>query len=145
MVHVPAKFRENTTCFRVTVWKLNVTGGRTDRRTDRQTDRQTDGRGALQYLPSRAFGAAGDNKSLPHRRQPRHIETGGKWKYHKSCTMLMSGTVVMLKRETMHTIGLLSLVFSTNCDPHIKAVSQKKSNEGTQRKNLTNLVLTEYS
>ena len=33
-----------------------------DGRTDRQTDRQTDGRtgGALQYLPSRAFGAAGD-------------------------------------------------------------------------------------
>ena len=29
---------------------------------DRRTDRQTDGRGALQYLPSRAFGAAGDNK-----------------------------------------------------------------------------------
>ena len=34
--------------------KLNV--------TDRQTDGQTDGRGALQYLPSRAFGAAGDKK-----------------------------------------------------------------------------------
>ena len=33
--------------------KLNV--------TDRRTDRQTDGQGALQYLPSRAFGAAGDN------------------------------------------------------------------------------------
>ena len=50
MVHVPAKFRENTSMrFRVTVRKLNV------------TDRQTDGRGALQYLPSRAFGAAGDN------------------------------------------------------------------------------------
>ena len=32
--------------------KLNVTDG--------QTDRQTDGRGALQYLPSRASGAAGD-------------------------------------------------------------------------------------
>ena len=32
--------------------KLNVTDG--------QTDGQTDG-GALQYLPSRAFGAAGDN------------------------------------------------------------------------------------
>ena len=54
MVHVPAKFRENTSMrFRVTVRKLNVTDG--------QTDRQTDGRGALQYLPSRAFGAAGDN------------------------------------------------------------------------------------
>ena len=34
------------------------------------TDRQTDGRGALQYLPSRAFGAAGDNNigSLHHKR-----------------------------------------------------------------------------
>ena len=52
--NVPAKFRENTSMhFRVTVRKLNV--------TDRRTDRQTDGRGALQYLPSRAFGAAGDN------------------------------------------------------------------------------------
>ena len=29
---------------------------------DGRTDRQTDRRGALQYLPSRAFGAAGDNK-----------------------------------------------------------------------------------
>ena len=38
--------------------------GRTDRRTDGQTDGQTDGRGALQYFPSRAFGAAGDN-NLP--------------------------------------------------------------------------------
>ena len=55
MMHVPAKFRENTSMrFRVTVRKLNV--------TDRQTDRWMDGRGALQYLPypSRAFGAAGD-------------------------------------------------------------------------------------
>ena len=51
MVHVPAKFRENTSMrFWVTVRKLNV------------TDRQTDGRGTLQYLPSRAFGAAGDKK-----------------------------------------------------------------------------------
>ena len=54
LVHVPAKFRENTAMrFWVTVRKLNV--------TDRRTDRQTDGRGALQYLPSRASGAAGDN------------------------------------------------------------------------------------
>ena len=30
---------------------------------DGRTDRRTDGRGALQYLPSRAFGAAGDNKN----------------------------------------------------------------------------------
>ena len=34
--------------------------GQTDGQTDRQTDRQTGG-GVLQYLPSRAFGAAGDN------------------------------------------------------------------------------------
>ena len=34
--------------------------GQTDRQTDIQMDRQTDGPGALQYLPSRAFGAAGD-------------------------------------------------------------------------------------
>ena len=33
MVHVPAKFRENTAMrFRVTVRKLNVTDGRTDRK-----------------------------------------------------------------------------------------------------------------
>ena len=41
------------------------TDGRTDGRTDRQTDRQTDGWGGgvvLLYLPSRASGAAGDNK-----------------------------------------------------------------------------------
>ena len=57
MVHIPAKFQENTSMrFWATVRKLNV--------TDRQTDRQTDGRGALQYLPSRAFGAVGDNKNL---------------------------------------------------------------------------------
>ena len=54
MVHVPAKFRESTTAmrFRATVQKLNVTDGQKDRRT-----------GAFQYLPSRAFGAAGDNKT----------------------------------------------------------------------------------
>ena len=52
MVHIPAKFGENTSMhFLVTVRKLNV--------TDRQTDGQT-----LQYLPSRAIGAAGDNKIL---------------------------------------------------------------------------------
>ena len=39
MVHVPAKFRENTSMrFWVTVQKVNVTDRRTDRRTDRQTD-----------------------------------------------------------------------------------------------------------
>ena len=32
--------------------------------TDRQTDGWTDGRGALQYLPSWAFGAAGDNNDM---------------------------------------------------------------------------------
>ena len=37
--------------------------GQTDGRTDGRTDRRTDG-GALQYLPSRAFGAAGDNRKL---------------------------------------------------------------------------------
>ena len=42
--------------FRVTVWKLNMTDGQ----TDRQTNVQMDGWGALQYLPSRAFGAVGD-------------------------------------------------------------------------------------
>ena len=48
MVHIPAKFRENTSMrFRVTVQKLNVTDGQ-----------------ALQYLPFRAFGAAGDNKLI---------------------------------------------------------------------------------
>ena len=47
--HPHAKFRENTAMrFRVTVRKLNV------------TDRWMDGRGVLQYLRSRAFGAAGD-------------------------------------------------------------------------------------
>ena len=40
-----------------------MTDGRTDGQTDGQTDRQTDRRGALQYLPSRAFGAAGDKKA----------------------------------------------------------------------------------
>ena len=39
-------------CFRATVRKINM------------TDRQTDERGALQYLPSRAFGAVGDNKLI---------------------------------------------------------------------------------
>ena len=39
MVHVPAKFRENTSMhFRVTVRKLNVTDGQTDGQTDGRTD-----------------------------------------------------------------------------------------------------------
>ena len=42
MVHVPAKFRENTSMrFRVTVRKLNVT----DKQTDGQTDGQMNGGG----------------------------------------------------------------------------------------------------
>ena len=46
MVHIPAKFRENTAMrFRVTVRKLNML-----------TDGQTEPRGVFQYLPSRAFG-----------------------------------------------------------------------------------------
>ena len=45
LVHVPAKFRENTSMrFLVTVRKLNVTDRQTDGRTDRRTDGQTDGR-----------------------------------------------------------------------------------------------------
>ena len=53
LVHVPAKFRENTAMrFWVTVQKLNVTDGQTD---------GTDG-GALQYLPSPGLRRrAGDN------------------------------------------------------------------------------------
>ena len=55
MVHVPSKFWENRAMrFWVTVWKLNI--------TDIRTDGRTDGWGAFQYPPSRAFGAAGDNK-----------------------------------------------------------------------------------
>ena len=41
-----------------------------DGQTDGQTDRQTDGRGALQYLPSRAFGAAGDKNILARLKNP---------------------------------------------------------------------------
>ena len=61
MVHVPAKFRENTSMrFWVTVRKLNVTDGQT---------------GALQYLPSRAFGTAGDknNGFNPYHAMPELI------------------------------------------------------------------------
>ena len=36
----------------------------TPRQTDRRTDRQTDRGGVLQYLPSRAFGAAGDKNKV---------------------------------------------------------------------------------
>ena len=49
MVHVPAKFRENTSMrFRVTVRKLNAT----DRQKDRQTDRWTDGGVAISPGPT---------------------------------------------------------------------------------------------
>ena len=50
MVHVPAKFRKNTSM------RFLSYSAKTKR--DGQTDGQT---GALQYLPSRAF-AAGDKK-----------------------------------------------------------------------------------
>ena len=60
MVHVPAKFREITTKAFLSYSAKTKRDGRTDRQTDRRTDR----RGALQYLPSRAFGAGGDNKNL---------------------------------------------------------------------------------
>ena len=49
MVHAPAKFRENT------AMRFQVSA-KTKR--DRQTYRRM---GALQYLPSRAFGEVGDN------------------------------------------------------------------------------------
>ena len=48
LVHVPAKFRENT-AMRFFSYSAKT---KRDGRTDRRTDRQTDGRGALQYLPS---------------------------------------------------------------------------------------------
>ena len=62
MVHVPAKFRENTSMrFQVTVRKLNVTDGRTDRRTG-----GGGGGGRCNISRPRAYGAAGDNKlSVP--------------------------------------------------------------------------------
>ena len=55
MVHIPAKFRENTSMrFRVTVRKLIV--------MDRQMDGQMDGQmGGIAISPVQAFGAAGDN------------------------------------------------------------------------------------
>ena len=53
MVHVPAVSRKYIDAFLSYSAKTKRNG---------QTDGQTDRRGALQYLPSRAFGAAGDNK-----------------------------------------------------------------------------------
>ena len=43
MVHIPAKFRENTS-MRFLVSAKTKRDGRTDRQTDGRTDRQTDGR-----------------------------------------------------------------------------------------------------
>ena len=55
MVHVPAKFRENTSMrFRVTVRKLNM--------TDRRTDGRTDG-GRCNIFRPRAYGTAGDKNT----------------------------------------------------------------------------------
>ena len=61
LVHIPAKFRENTAMrFWVIVRKLNV--------TDRQTDGQTDGRGGVAISPVPGPTApAGDNKKIPWR------------------------------------------------------------------------------
>ena len=75
MVHVPAKFQENTAMHvRVTVRKLNVTDGQTDRRT-----------GVFQYFLSRAFGAAGDNKTprdaRGHRRRHGRLSTHQKYAF----------------------------------------------------------------
>ena len=60
MVHIAAKFRENTSMrFRVTVRKLNVTDGW----TDRQTDGRTDG-GHCNISRPRAYSVAGDNNHI---------------------------------------------------------------------------------
>ena len=57
MMHVPAKFGENTSMlFRVTVRKLNVT----EKQTDRRRDGRTVGRGCCNISRPRAYGAAGD-------------------------------------------------------------------------------------
>ena len=54
MVHIPAKFRENTSMrFRVTVRKLNVTDGQTDGLTG----------GHCNISRPRAYGAAGDKNT----------------------------------------------------------------------------------
>ena len=93
MVHVPAKFQENTAMhFRVTVRKLNVTDRQTgvfqyfvtDRRTLKLnvTDRRT---GVFQYFLSRAFGAVGDNKTprdaRAHRRRHGRLSTHQKYAF----------------------------------------------------------------
>ena len=88
MVHVPAKFQENTAMhFRVTVRKLNVTDGQTDRRT-----------GVFQYFLSRAFGAAGDNKTprdaRAHRRRHARLSTHQKYAFGENacftCTNIIN-------------------------------------------------------
>ena len=64
--HTPihAKFRENVSAFSSYSAKTNRDGW---------TDEQTEGRGALQYLPSQAFGAAGDNKRITYKHTDTHI------------------------------------------------------------------------
>ena len=63
MVHIAAKFRENTSMrFRVTVRKLNGTDGRTDK-TDRQMDGRTD-EGHCNISRARAYSVAGDNNHI---------------------------------------------------------------------------------
>ena len=78
LVHVPAKFRENTGMrFWVTVWKLNVTDRQTDRWMDRRMDRRMDGGRC--------------NISRPGPSAPREIKMrilgysggGGAWVAHK--------------------------------------------------------------
>ena len=56
----PPPWLDAHTCKRKYIYAFSSYSAKTKR--DGQTDRQTDGEGALQYLPSRAFGAAGDNK-----------------------------------------------------------------------------------
>ena len=69
MVHVPAKFRENTS-MRFFSYSAKT---KRDGQTDGQTDRQTDGRWALQYLPSRAFSAAGDKNNNIYNKLTRRV------------------------------------------------------------------------
>ena len=73
LVHVPAKFRGKYSNAFLSYSAKTKRDGRTDGRTDRQTDGRTDGRGALQYLPSQASGAAGDNKQAPRSHSHREV------------------------------------------------------------------------
>ena len=62
LVHVPAKFRENTAMrFWVTVRKLNVTDGQTDRRTDGRTEGV-----AISPVPGPTAPAGDNNMDLTH-------------------------------------------------------------------------------